>query len=332
MKILLDEDKKFYKANLHAHSTMSDGRKSPKELKDEYKKRGYSIIAFTDHEHLIDNSYLNDKDFLTITSCEIAIKEFKERSTLTDYQMKVCHLNFYALNPHNTLTPCYSSLADHFINEHNRELIKHKGEYEREYGAEGINKIIKTANDNGFLVSYNHPSWSNETALDYLNYDNLFAVEIYNTSCDIEGIVTDEAVFDQMLKAGKKIYCTACDDNHNRFDFSSPKNDSFGGWVNINANKLDYESIMTALKDGNFYSSCGPEIYSLAADKDKVIIKTSPCYKISLITSGRRGETELEESACLTQAEFTLKPSDKYFRIRVTDKNGKSAYTNAYEI
>lgn len=75
-RVLIDKEKKFYKANLHTHSTYSDGRLSVEEIKESYKKRGYSVVAFTDHEHLIDNSHLNDEDFLAITSCEVAIKEF----------------------------------------------------------------------------------------------------------------------------------------------------------------------------------------------------------------------------------------------------------------
>ena len=56
MRILLDENKNFYKANLHCHSTNSDGRATPEKLKEEYMKRGYSAIAFTDHEHIIKNT------------------------------------------------------------------------------------------------------------------------------------------------------------------------------------------------------------------------------------------------------------------------------------
>ena len=81
MKLLIDGNKQQYKANLHCQSTCSDGRLTPEQLKEEYKKRGYSIVAFTDHEHVIDNSHLNDEEFLAITSCELAIKEFATQST-----------------------------------------------------------------------------------------------------------------------------------------------------------------------------------------------------------------------------------------------------------
>ena len=74
----------FLKANLHCHSTYSDGELTVDELKDKYVKRGYSIVAFTDHEHIIDNSRLTDENFIAITSCELAIKEFPNEFVLTE--------------------------------------------------------------------------------------------------------------------------------------------------------------------------------------------------------------------------------------------------------
>lgn len=333
MQVLLDSSKPFYRANLHAHSNMSDGRCDLLTLKEEYKKRGYSVVAFTDHEHVIDNSHLSDPDFLTITSCEVAIKEFSEQSTLKNFDMKVAHLNFYALDPHNDVTPCYSSIADHFINDNCRDLIRHEGEYKRVYSAEGINDMIRIAKENGFIVSYNHPSWSLENARDYMGYEGLFAVEIYNHGCSMKGHNDDESVFDDMLRAGKKIYCTACDDSHNRHPFDSVYCDSFGGWVCINAETLTYESIMNALQNGDFYASSGPRIDSLVRDGNKVTVKCSACRSISYITRGRRKTSVIAESTDgITEATFEIRDTDGYFRLRLEDNKGKRAYTQAYQI
>ena len=52
IKHLLPEKGRFYKANLHAHSTLSDGQLSPAEMKDAYKAHGYSVLCITDHELL----------------------------------------------------------------------------------------------------------------------------------------------------------------------------------------------------------------------------------------------------------------------------------------
>ena len=62
-KYLLPKDGNFYKANLHCHTTLSDGRLTPEEVKEFYKNRGYSIVAYTDHDILIPHDDLNDENF-----------------------------------------------------------------------------------------------------------------------------------------------------------------------------------------------------------------------------------------------------------------------------
>ncbi|OVE75495.1 hypothetical protein BVX97_04390 [bacterium E08(2017)] len=41
---------KQHKGNLHTHTTQSDGKSSPAEVIDMYKKHGYTVLAITDHD------------------------------------------------------------------------------------------------------------------------------------------------------------------------------------------------------------------------------------------------------------------------------------------
>lgn len=324
MQVLLDANKSFFKAQLHCHSKNSDGRLTVEKQKELFMRNGYSVVAFTDHEHLIDNSHLDDESFLTITACEVAVKEFPNESTMKNHKMRVAHLNFYALDQHNTVTPCYNSVYDHFINDAIKDKIRFDGEYQRSYSPEGINKMIKDAKKQGFLVSYNHPDWSLENACDYLKYQNLDFVEIYNHSCTVQGGEGYQIkVFDDMLRSGKKIYATMCDDSHS-------EKDMFGGWVMINTEKLEYNSIMNALKNGNFYSSQGPEIYSIVLEDNVVTVKTSKAKRISFSTKGRRSQAKSGEN--ITCASFKLKETDGYFRITVIDKFNNRAHSQSYEV
>ena len=324
MEILLNENKRFYKAQLHCHSVNSDGTIDVEEQKRLFKEKGYSVVAFTDHEHLVDNSFLDDEEFLTITSCEVAIKEVAHMSTLQDRNMKSIHLNFYALDQHNIITPCYNSVYDHYTNDYVRSITKYEAEYEREFSPKGINDIIRIAKEKGFLVSYNHPNWSLDNAVGYMQYEGLDFVEVYNHSCTMNG--EDSYIikaFDDILRSGKKIYATMCDDSH-RLERM------FGGWVMINADKLDYATIMNALQKGDFYSSNGPEIYSLARNGNTVSIKSSPAKRIALSTGSRRCSALWGDG--VTEATFELQPSDGYFRITVDDIYGNHAHTQAYEV
>ena len=65
-----------YKANLHCHTTLSDGRLTPEEVKARYLSEGYSVVAFTDHNVLVDHSDLNDGHFLALTGIEVDTDSF----------------------------------------------------------------------------------------------------------------------------------------------------------------------------------------------------------------------------------------------------------------
>lgn len=323
-EILIDEKLPFYKANLHGHTNWSDGKLSPEEIKRIYKEQGYSIIAYTDHEALFDHSDLNDENFLAITSAELAIKENPKESTLKNFKMKVCHLNILSPDPKNTFTPCYSSVYNHYVKDNTRPLLNFKGEYKRRHTVKGINKMIREFNKRGFLVTYNHPSWSLETEKDYIGLEGLWGVEIYNHSVVSGGGKSDEYVFDEMLRAGKAVWCVAADDNHNK------REDAFGGYVVINAEKLDYESVFNSLRYGYFYASTGVEIKSLVREDNKVKFVCSDCTKVSLTTEGRR--TQAICGSKINEGEFETKEKDGYFRLTFETNDSKTAWTQAYEV
>lgn len=327
MKILFGGKKNFYKGNMHCHSNLSDGKLTPEELKDYYKSKGYSILAITDHEHINNNSYLDDEDFLTITSCEIAIKEFPQESTLKNLDMKVCHLNLYAKEQDNDYNVCYNEVYDHFsAKERRADLKRPKTDFERVYGVDGINDIIKTANENGFFVAYNHPRWSLENYGDYGGYEGLWGVEIFNTSCNVGGMYEyDINVVDDFLRDGKRVFASSGDDNHNRDD------DSFGSFVMVNSNNLQYGEIINSLLNGDFYTSTGPEIYEISVEDMRVIVKCSDAKKINLSTRGRRiASVSAKNDKIINEATFDLKETDGYFRISVLDSVGKRADSQSY--
>ena len=324
-KILLDSKKKFFKGNMHCHSNLSDGKMTPEELKEEYKSHGYSFLAITDHEHFNCHSYLDDEEFITITSAEYAIKEFPEQSTLKNMNMKVCHLNLYAKEQSNDYSICYNSVLDHYTK--GRENINKSEEYERVYGADGINEIIKIANENGFFVCYNHPRWSLENYREYGNYEGLWGVEILNTACNIGGLYEyDINVFDDFLRDGKKIFASCGDDNHS-------EKSMFGAFVMVNAEKLDYDTIISALLNGEFYSSSGPVINEMYVEDNKVHITCSGAKKIAYSTHGRRtGVVRADEDGYINEAVFEIKKEDIYFRFDIVDEFGNHANTQAYYI
>ena len=53
----------YYKANLHCHTTLSDGEFTPQQVKEAYMAQGYSIVAFTDHRRYVHHTELDSPDF-----------------------------------------------------------------------------------------------------------------------------------------------------------------------------------------------------------------------------------------------------------------------------
>lgn len=330
MEILFGKYKNTYKANLHCHSTLSDGKWTPEEIKERYMAREYSVVAFTDHEHIIAHPELCDERFVALTACELAIKEFPEESTLYNKTMKVAHINLYAKRIDNDTTPFYSIVQDHFKRKELWHLIKPDGDCNRIYSPEFINKMIETAHSRGFLVSYNHANWALETAEDYLKYEGFDFAEIYNNGCVMAGYQDDEHVFSDMLMAGKQVFATATDDNHNFPDFNYPNGDSFGGYVMINSDTLSYGSVIKALESGDFYASTGASIYSIIQDGDKVTVRTSPAKKIVLRYAYRMIRYVNDNDGNMTEATFTLPYPTIDFRITVHGTDGTKAYSQYF--
>ena len=94
MKHLLPPVAQYFKANLHAHTTISDGRLTPQELKDAYKSKGYSILCLTDHNVAADHSDMNEPDFLMLTGLEVNTNQ-----TGFHTKMQTYHLNLIAKRP-----------------------------------------------------------------------------------------------------------------------------------------------------------------------------------------------------------------------------------------
>lgn len=331
-KYLLPETGNFYKANLHCHTTFSDGRKTPEEVKEIYKELGYSIVAYTDHDILIAHDELNDDSFLALHGFEMEINEPKPYDT---YIPKTCHLCMIGIDPDNLTQPCWHRTRYLFGHapEH-REEIKFDDtlpDYERKYDPETLNDIMNTCREKGFFVTYNHPTWSRENYSNYINYSGMHAFEMFNGSCIAAGFDDyNPRVYDDILCSGKKIYAIGADDNHNAH-FGTRRNDSGWAYTVIKAEKLEYRTITKALLDGHLYASEGPEIHELWYEDGKVHIKCSAADRINCNYKQRKAETVLSENGVpVTEATFNVPETCVYFRITVTDASGKHATTNAY--
>lgn len=329
-KYLIDPNLKWYKANLHCHTNNSDGYFAPDEIKKLYMEQGYSVVAFSDHETIFDNSYLTDDNFVALTATEYSINDFSKGMYFRN--MKVIHMNLISKDPHNLFHPAANQAT--FSEKQKKMFFERYGieipcdNYERKYTQESIQETINRANAMGFLVQFNHPNWSLNTREDYMNLKGLWSLEIFNYLTEIEtGAEYCVNLYDDMLREGHRLFCSMGDDNHN---LEGSIEGSFGGFDYIGASSLTYENIFNALKEGNFYGSMGPIIKSLSYDKDekKVYVECSEAVDIICVCYNRYFMHYAGEN--LTSAVFVLADDEKYFRIAVKDKYGRYANTHAY--
>lgn len=302
---LLPKEGNFYKANMHCHTTLSDGKLTPEKVKEEYEKRGYQVVAFVDGGKNCPHQELTTKNFLALAGFEA---EFKEKEALS--------VTFYDSDPDKM----QKEKTDIFMPEGTREDIT------------SINAYIKKMNQLGFLASVSHPYRSMQTYGQYTGLQGLFAMEIHHYHSELEGLYGySPQVYDEMLRQGKKLSCLSTDGNRNEYPMGHPLCDSFGGFIKIKARQLTYPAVMEALKQGNFYSSMGPEIHSLYIEGRELVVKTSPVAKIYVKTEGRNCHIKVAPlGETLVEARFPLTGREGYMRVVCRSENGLYTDSNAY--
>ena len=336
-KYLLPEEGNFYKANLHCHTDCSDGELTPAEVKKIYKDKGYSIVAYTDHNMFIPHPELTDNEFLALHGIEMDIYS-TDLYKIPFALVRTCHLCCIALDPETRIQPLYH--REKYFYPMFKEGIRNEvvydetqPDYEREHCPECVNEVIKTYRDAGFFVTYNHPVWSQENYPVYSQYKGMNAMEIFNWAGFRAGY--DEVssfAYDDLLKLGNRISCIAADDNHNHGKIDSRECDSFGGITYIKAKSLNYKDVTDALLRGDMYATEEPQIYALYIEGDTIHIETSPADKIAFSTGVRRADVVYDEGEPVTSWDVKVRPEDKYVRFTVYNKYGKRAWTRAYFI
>ena len=336
---LLSPEGNYYKANLHCHSTVTDGKLSPEEIKKVYMEQRYSVVAYTDHDLFLPHPELCDEHFLALNGMELEVNE--EKDAPFD-EKKTCHMCMVALDPDTRVQPLWHRTKYIIGNGGNyRRQVRFDEslpDYERHYTPECISEMMRTGREKGFFVTYNHPRWSMETYGDYTKYDGMHAMEMCNYSSLVAG--HEEycpEVYEELLRLGKKLYCVYADDNHNTRPMNSRRWDSCGGYVMIHAPKLEYRAVTDALVRGDFYASRGPRIYGLWYDDEtkSLHVSCSEAKKILFVTGIRRRKlfyAEDEGKEYLTEASFAVEDRFEYMRVTVTDEQGRTADTNAYYV
>jgi hypothetical protein len=284
---------RFWRGNLHTHSTRSDGRLAPEAVVDFYRDAGYDFLMLSDHfwecygYPVTDTRGLRSKRFTTLLGAEL-------HAPITARNQD-WHIVAAGLPP--DFAPWTSG--------------------------ETIQSMCRRAAAAGAFLGIAHPQWYGLTTGDALSIPEAHAVEIYNHSCAVEcdrgdGLV----VLEEALAAGRRLNGYAADDAH----FASP--DAGGGWVMVKAERLEPELLLEALKRGDFYSSQGPEIHDVAVAGGEVRVACSPASWVSVAGTG--SASRCAHGSGLKRAALPLEAFEEggYVRVTVTDDRGRRAWSN----
>jgi hypothetical protein len=285
---------KFYKGNLHTHSTQSDGAHPPGEVVSFYKNAGYDFLALSDHFlerygwQVTDTRPFRSADFTTLIAAEL---HAPRTSVGEPWHIKAIGLPLDFAAPVN--------------------------------GESGPEMAARAA-ETGAFIGLVHPSWYGLTTDDARQVPWAHAVEIYNHGSAVEVDRGNDWPFcDLLLNEGWRLHGYASDDAHKL------THDCLGGWVQVKAESLDPVLLLESLRQGRYYSSQGPDIIDIdiGPDAEEVRIACSPASTIAITGRGARSESTIGEG--LSEASFPLRRfAGSYFRLTVIDREGRKAWSN----
>lgn len=292
---------RFWRGNLHTHSTRSDGVLAPDEVCRRYRAEGYDFLALTDHfigdygYPIVDTVPFRTDSFTTILGAEL------HSGAMANGEL--WHILAVGLPP--GFAPSDSP------------------SFHPKPGQETGPEIAARAVAAGAFVAIAHPQWSGLTLADARSITAAHAVEIYNHGC-ANGCDRPDGfgIADLLLTEGRKVSLIATDDAH----FYEP--DHFGGWVMVKATENTPEALLTALKAGAFYSSQGPELRDVRLEGDHVVIESSAV--VTAIVMGHGTGAKSVHGPSMTRAEVPLDRlnGSPWVRVAVIDAAGKRAWSN----
>ena len=293
---------RFWRGNLHTHSTRSDGVLDPAEVCRRYRAEGYDFLALTDHfvglwdYPIVDTVPFRTPDFTTILGAELHSGAMENG--------ELWHILAVGLPPD-------------FAPSDTPSFLPHPAQ-------ETAPQIAARAVAAGAFVAIAHPQWSGLSLADGRSLaDIAHAVEIYNHGCAMGCDRPDGfALADQLLTEGHDLTLIATDDAH----FSEP--DHFGGWTMVKAEANEPQALLAALKRGDFYATQGPELRDVRIEGGKLVVDCSAVS--SIIAIGWGTGAKAVHGASLTHGEVPLDRlnNSPWVRAAVIDAAGKRAWSN----
>lgn len=295
---------RWYKGNIHTHTTESDGDAEPAKVVSWYRRHGYDFLVLSDHNHL------------TIFEYGAGKRRFKKPLLVPGEEVSAnikggavpIHINGIGLS--RVVEPIDAG-----------EVVP------------TIQANVNAIRQAGGIPSINHPNY--KWAFDHTHLrliEGLSMLEVFNGHPATNvyggpGKFSYDEIWDGVLSAGVVVFGVATDDSHNYHDFSPAKSNPGRGWVCVRAAELSQDAIVDGLATGEFYASSGVVLKELEASEDciRLEIEPEPFRLYTTRFTGKDGKLLAEVDG--NEAEYVPTGDEGYVRAVVTSSGHMKAWT-----
>ncbi|MGI8617690.1 MAG: CehA/McbA family metallohydrolase [Gemmatimonadaceae bacterium] len=323
------QGQQWFRGNTHTHTSNSDGDSPPDSVVRWYREADYDFLFITDHERITDVGPLNARwgapgRFLVLAGEEVT--QLVADAGHPD-RRRQAHVNGLGLQ-HVVTRLGERGIAD--------------GISMRDAYARNIAEIRRA----GGIAQVNHPNFRWSVRLeDLTTLPDSTLFEIWNAHTGVNNlggvdsmgraVPSAEALWDSLLTRGKLLFGVADDDSHS---FRPSDADSYAltrpgrAWIMARADTLTESAILGAIRRGDFYASTGVTLRELTTTGAALIVAVAPVadsrYTIEFIGAGGRVLATVYDR----RAEYAIRGGEGYVRARVTDSNGRKAWTQATRV
>lgn len=289
------ETLQVFKANLHTHTTISDGKFTTQQQIEQYAAAGYDVLAITDHgKHNYFQAYDN---------CGMTLIPGIELHPMGPRGIK-WHL--LALNVDRRVVPG-GIPAD-------------------------AQKIINIITHTDGLVFAAHPYWCGFTSAEVMTLEGISGIEVSNSSCRYIGREFNMQIWDELLDAGKNYTALAVDDSHRSRDLfrnwtmicaksnqvadlvEALKKGRFYSTQGPEFSKISFDGKIFEAE----FSPCTTAV--LVSRRNTGVLGMVPDFE------GPGTGCEVTSLKC----DLSHMPKDSYFRCQLIDANGKMAWSQPF--
>lgn len=280
---------KWFKGNLHTHTTVSDGLLSPEEACRLYKTKGYDFLALTDHWTFHPGGEFEGMTLLS--GCEYDVIRGAGLGT------------YHTVAIGMERAPKLTRLAS-------------------------VQQVINSIHRCGGIAIYAHPAWSLNTTRQLMALKRVDAAEIFNSVSDQPRNCRADSglLLDILAKKGKIWNLTAADDAH-----FYEEADRCRSYIMVRADRCDRESLLAAIRAGDFYATQGPRLEAYYED-GRVKVDCSPVSRITYFTDTPWSAHRSDVGQGLLGGEYVPSEADRVVRVEAVDEKGCRAWSQYIKV